>query len=59
MRIREMIEKLMKKNSAFLCSFALVAATLTTNGCTYRWYQEQEPEGLVEFANRKKEKALR
>ncbi|MBR6221844.1 MAG: cyclic lactone autoinducer peptide [Lachnospiraceae bacterium] len=54
MKIRKIANKLIKKNATLLCSLAFVSATLATNSCTYRWYQEKEPEGLAEFAKRVK-----
>ena len=37
-----------------ICSLVVKTSTLSTNECVKLFYQEKEPEGLVEFASNMK-----
>ena len=48
----KLLRKIIIKHSSLIASVVLFTATVAANGCRESWYQEKEPNGLMEFAEK-------
>lgn len=50
---------ILKNSALILCGVVVMAAPLISEGCQVFWYQQEEPEGLREFAGEKRRMSIR